>query len=115
MTMVRSCIPPGRDATRVDVRFTAFSLKMGALPALSLPLDLFSPTGAPSTLSSWFLHFYQCMGGVRGDNGPSHKLRGFNCGRTHVLVQLSAHETLHLPGHMLPSSSPPAGAGVLTS
>ena len=38
---------PGRNATRVDVRFTAFSLKLGALPALSLPLDLFSPTGAP--------------------------------------------------------------------
>jgi len=30
----------------VDVKFTKFSLKLGALPALSLPLDLFSPTGA---------------------------------------------------------------------
>ncbi|KAK9838271.1 hypothetical protein WJX81_001545 [Elliptochloris bilobata] len=35
----------GRGGTRVDVRFTAFSLKLGALPELSLPLDLFSPTG----------------------------------------------------------------------
>lgn len=38
-------MPAGRD-TRVDVKFTKFSLKLGALPALSLPLDLFSPTGA---------------------------------------------------------------------
>jgi hypothetical protein len=30
----------------VDVKFTNFSLKLGALPTLSLPLDLFSPTGA---------------------------------------------------------------------
>ncbi len=36
---------PGLGATRVDVKFTAFSLKVGVLPALSLPLDLFSPTG----------------------------------------------------------------------
>ena len=37
---------PGLGATRVDVKFTAFQLKVGVLPALSLPLDLFSPTGA---------------------------------------------------------------------
>ena len=48
MTLLGPCTLPGRNATRVDVRFTAFSLKLGALPALSLPLDLFSPTGAQS-------------------------------------------------------------------
>ena len=58
MTWVGSCIPPGRDATRVDVRFTNFSLKLGALPELSVPLDLFSPTGAPLLSLFWSLPFW---------------------------------------------------------
>ena len=35
---------PGEEAVRVDVRFLAFSLKVGALPALKIPLEWASPT-----------------------------------------------------------------------
>lgn len=34
----------GAEAVRVNVRFTAFSLKIGALPALKIPLGWSNPT-----------------------------------------------------------------------
>lgn len=35
---------PDGEAVRVDVKFTSFSLKVGALPALRIPLEWASPT-----------------------------------------------------------------------
>ena len=37
-------LSPGAGAVRVNVKFTAFSLKLGALPALQIPLEWASPT-----------------------------------------------------------------------
>ena len=39
-----------KEAVRVDVKFTAFCLKIGALPQLKVPLGWSNPTVSPSSL-----------------------------------------------------------------
>ena len=46
------------EAVRVDVKFTAFCLKIGALPQLKVPLGWSNPTVSPCTLLT--LHSVIC-------------------------------------------------------
>ena len=46
---------PDDEAVRVDVKFTAFSLKLGALPALKIPLEWASPTVRRASISHFCL------------------------------------------------------------
>jgi hypothetical protein len=56
---VTPVVPETGQAVRVDVRITAFSLKLGRLPALKIPLAAISPkVGHPNLLLSLFFEFF---------------------------------------------------------
>ena len=99
---------PGAEAVRVNVKFTAFSLRIGALPALQIPLEWASPTVRCCCLPVICSLTQQNPSADRDEGTPE----SFSCLPNDQQVSLGPWVSCLLCGHRLDVHPQPAEAPV---